>query len=846
MSPVQRMSPVQHTSRSVRTHQIAMRLKFYFACLTCLGGLLLSAGTGNSTIPLIAVFFSIFGFVCVDWLELFALPPIAAYAAMAVAAFVCVSSFLELDAPANHQLVTVAQLLVFVQAILMLQGKTRRILEQLGVFCLLQLIVAAVFNDAISYGLLLIPIAVVGALALGLLAVVAATERMGEFQGLGAHGKSVAPPAVISFSAPESWESMTSSALRLPQAALITLAPAVILVGAIFFYALPRTTDAARIPNRGNALVGFSDELRLEQIGQMMQSNQAVLRLYLTEQPTGEPYYLVGGVYLRGKVLERYRAQLSGGVNTAVWSSAPAGAVSEPQSLPAEYLPEQEAFDRVDVMVVCEATRSDALFSVAPYYVTRAHSEIVHVPERWTLARSEAEDWVYPRIEYQFGTHAFRSGIQADVIAYRSLGEVIKPAWSFGFSTASDELLHQQAEQQRRLGYEEELLEFDVDAMPTVAELASQFVTNAVGERRGSYQIAKAMERHFATLGRYEYTLNLNAESIPGVDPIEQFLRVDRRGHCQYFASALAMMLRSEGIPSRIVVGYHSDEYNELGGHFVARQLHAHAWVEALIERDQFDAKQLAASQPPSERYWLRLDPTPAAGRMREASGGVVQVLDLAQNIWDDYVVDMNADRQENVLLGGGSSPMNRSYQQFVDRLAEAIASIRAGELGGGALASGNLFSWPAAVIGGLVALTVVLLLRFRQPAWLRRRIRRDEFNRAAQPSVAFYAEALRQLERIDVVRRFHQTPDELAAAAESRVDEGQRTLIAEPVGLLTRAFYQARFGSCEEVSDLVKPPRIEHASRRSAAASPDLVDHALAELTRGIDSVLIQMSRSE
>lgn len=152
------------------SERIVSRLKLYFATLSCLGGLVLAAGNDIESIPAIAVFFAVFGYVFVDWLKLFALPPIAAYAAMALAALYCVSDFADLDAPGNHQMVAVAQLLVFVQAILMLQRKSRRIFEQLGVFCLLELIVAAVFNNAINYGLLLIPISVIGAWALCLLA----------------------------------------------------------------------------------------------------------------------------------------------------------------------------------------------------------------------------------------------------------------------------------------------------------------------------------------------------------------------------------------------------------------------------------------------------------------------------------------------------------------------------------------------------------------------------------------------------------------------------------------------------------------------------------------------------
>ena len=162
-------------------HQAASnqdRLKLYFAILTCLGGLVLASGEGAELIPVVAVFFAVFGYVFVDWLKLFALPAVAAYILMGFAAVYCVSDFWKLETPGNQQMLSVAQLLVLVQAILMLQKKTPRIFEQLGVFCLLELVVAAVFNDPLVYGLLLLPIGMIGIWALALLSSVTASEGL--------------------------------------------------------------------------------------------------------------------------------------------------------------------------------------------------------------------------------------------------------------------------------------------------------------------------------------------------------------------------------------------------------------------------------------------------------------------------------------------------------------------------------------------------------------------------------------------------------------------------------------------------------------------------------------------
>jgi transglutaminase-like putative cysteine protease len=826
--------------------RVVSRLKLYFACLSCLGGLVLAAGTDNASIPVIAVFFAIFGYVFVDVLQLFALPPIAAYAAMAVAALYSVSDFAELDAPGNQQMEAVAQLLVLVQAILMLQKKSRRIFEQLGVFCLLELIVAAVFNNAISFGLLLVPIGVIGAWALSLLAVLSAAEGLElpaglepeESGGWRRHGR---PASSIAVSSPESTQSLSAAALRLPRIALTTLAPAVLLVAVIFFYALPRTTDAARVTDRGTALVGFSDQLRLEQIGQMMQSTETAVRMYMTDSSTGQAYKPVGGVYLRGRVLEYYQAQFNSRRNTATWGPAPGGYLAAESRLPAEFNPtrntDRNFFDSVKVTAICESMRSGSLFTIAPYHRIREESGILHSPDRWTLERREQEDWTYPRITYSFGTHAFRSGVQSELIA--RTGSEAPSAPTLPGRLAEAALRHSRAaEDSQYEEYIEELLAFDAEAMPTAEELARKFVNSRSGERQSDYEIAKEMERYFASGREYGYTLKLDAVSVPGVDPIEQFLAIDKRGHCQYFASALAMMLRSQGIPARIIAGYHTDEFNELGQHYVARQLHAHAWVEALIDRDQLSVHRNLYGQPPADEYWLRLDPTPAGGRIRESGGGVGQVLDMAQNMWDDYVVDMDASRQDNTLLGGGIAPMSGSLKTMVDWFSLKIARIRAGELGGGSLASRDLFSWPAAILGGLLSLLALTLFRVRVPAWIRGRIGRGRSQRAARPTIDFYAETLDQLARVGVRREISQTPAELATAAAEKLQGPLIPPIAAPLGLLTSAYYSLRFGaeSSDQGADLETGRPIEHARVRS-----DEVQRALGELTHSVDMMMSQ-----
>jgi transglutaminase-like putative cysteine protease len=100
----------------------------------------------------------------------------------------------------------------------------------------------------------------------------------------------------------------------------------------------------------------------------------------------------------------------------------------------------------------------------------------------------------------------------------------------------------------------------------------------------------------------FTYTL------APGVvhprDPVDGFLFDSRRGFCEHYASAFAVLLRGAGIPARIVTGYQGGELNPRGNYLIVRQSDAHAWAEALVDG-----------------AWERFDPTGAVSPLRIESG---------------------------------------------------------------------------------------------------------------------------------------------------------------------------------------------------------------------------------
>ena len=844
--------------------RIAGRLQISFAVLTCLGGLVLVSGTNTEVIPAIAIFFSVIGFLFVDWLRIFSLPPVAAYAAMGLVSIYCITNFIDMDQPGNHQMVSVSQLLVCIQAILMLQKKTIRIYEQLGIFCLLELVVAAVFNDALNYGLILIPICIVGIWGLTLLAIATSINRVdGSFDRLLADSALIEQeaepmqPPWFQNSSSQSTDLMSSVAKRLPYVVMLSFAPAILVVAGFFFYALPRITNSGRVSNRASAVVGFSDEVRLEQLGQMGQNNQVAAKITLTRNPSNQPFHPIAGIYLRGAVLERYqvdrkrKSSSSKSRSSSSWSAIGGTAIHRDGSRPPdlfalESMTDQssDAFvepDSIVVDITYAASRSASLFTIPPYHSVESKQILFHRDDRWTLAR-EPEQFLYPRISYGFGTGAFRGGIQCEAIVTGKSMEMLLLAESPqpNPKAGAEEILAATIRNQLRIAnaqkrwelYKDATLEFDRGAMPTIKKIADQ---TALSLRKSSsekapsrYSLAKALEQHFFINRQYEYSLNLNAESVVGMDPIEQFVSVDRVGHCQYFATALAMMLRSQEIPSRIVVGYKTDEYSEMGGHFLARQSHAHAWVEALMNRSDLDEIQIGGGQPKSDEYWVRFDPTPSSFGDNDQTSSAGKVLDLAQDIWDGLVIDMDSEKQAKALSSKtGLGALSQSYSQFVNQVSNLVAKIRAGDLGGGSLATYNGFSWQAAVGGIGLCFAIVGLataLRRKPSRWGRKQIRPRTGSTASRSTIDFYSSAMDQLERLGLERATEQTPIEFLRNCASET--------VAPLTVLTTAFYRVRYRgsplSDGESDAATNPTNPTHSD----------VERALSELTRRVDAI--------
>ncbi|MGH9432478.1 MAG: transglutaminase TgpA family protein [Terriglobia bacterium] len=158
---------------------------------------------------------------------------------------------------------------------------------------------------------------------------------------------------------------------------------------------------------------------------------------------------------------------------------------------------------------------------------------------------------------------------------------------------------------------------------PAIGELARQ-ITRADSN---NYDRALAIQDYL----RSHYGYTLDPRGIEPSDPIGSFLFTARQGYCEYFASAMAIMLRTRGVPARIVNGFQTGSYNPVGGDFVVRARDAHSWVEVYFP----------------DYGWMAFDPTPADPNAEEgALSTLSDYLDAFSLFWNEWVINYDFAHQ--------------------------------------------------------------------------------------------------------------------------------------------------------------------------------------------------------
>lgn len=304
----------------------------------------------------------------------------------------------------------------------------------------------------------------------------------------------------------------------------------------------------------------------------------------------------------------------------------------------------------------------------------------------------------------------------------------------------------------------------------------------------GDEEIARKIEQYLKA--NFSYTLDLtdSRKMFEGSDPVVAFLTTVKKGHCEYFASAMTLMCQSIGISARMVVGFKCDEYNVISGQYIVRQSHAHTWVEILTPRG-----------------WVSFDPTSGREARVTRTGGVWRsikhFIDYLEYSWAENVVAYESRDRAQLLSKMDARMTNALYNatDFFTSLQEYRKWI--------ADKTGNTEFWNTslsiltAVICLMVAVIAGLILWFMiQQRRLRRRAVRiglealpleDQLRLARQ--LAFYDELTRILYHHGIYRPKHLTPLEFSESLVFLPAEAYET-----IRRLTNLLYRVRYGSAE------------------------------------------------
>jgi protein-glutamine gamma-glutamyltransferase len=303
---------------------------------------------------------------------------------------------------------------------------------------------------------------------------------------------------------------------------------------------------------------------------------------------------------------------------------------------------------------------------------------------------------------------------------------------------------------------------------PRVIRLAAQITAPA----HTNFDKAAALENYLRT--RYGYTLQLPKIAVK--DPIANFLFERKQGHCEYFASSMAVMLRTLGIPSRVVNGFRSDEFNDLTGNYVVRAKDAHAWVEAYFPG----------------YGWQTFDPTPAGSSgTPQGWSRLALYVDAMASFWRDWIVSYDISHQ--YVLGQTAITETRGLWESARLWARTHYDSM---LKWARRSQDRVENSPArwAIIGLGIALVFVLLANLGRIARLlnERRLAARSRRSPKLAAAMWYSRMLRSLARQGVQKPPAQTPQEFL----KKIDDDK---LREPVARFTQVYESARFGNSTE-----------------------------------------------
>jgi protein-glutamine gamma-glutamyltransferase len=305
---------------------------------------------------------------------------------------------------------------------------------------------------------------------------------------------------------------------------------------------------------------------------------------------------------------------------------------------------------------------------------------------------------------------------------------------------------------------------------PRISQLAWEITEGSASE----YEKAAAIEKYLRT--KFGYTLQLPSKLPP--DPLANFLFERKQGHCEYFASAMAVMLRTLRIPARVATGFRGGEFNDVSSQYVVRASEAHAWVEVYFP----------------EYGWVEFDPTPAGWAPAPTGWDRAMLyVDAMASFWREWIVNYDAVHQQVLALAARNN--SREWFEILckwgERQYESLLNAAWRTRGTMTESPWRWSSW------GLLALTLLCLgakaSRLGQ-MFSKRRLAAHPEMYPSRSATIWYERMIRRLSRYG----WHKSPEQTPAEFARRIDEPS---VRARVAHFTRKYESARFGDSAEAA---------------------------------------------
>lgn len=522
--------------------------------------------------------------------------------------------------------------------------------------------------------------------------------------------------------------------------AALSVSTGALVLGVVLFFMFPRFSAGyfARTGLQPSLMSGFTDNVELGQIGEIKRNSAVVMRVQ-THGPINYPLLRWRGIALT--TFDGHR-----------WSSDSQKDLHPPDpsgwiNLAAHKLEGRPAL-QVEFIALLQPLASDALFAPAQLVALRGN--------------------------FSGDAGTYYGAVHHSYVEVDSTGSVYNPAHNFSqIRYEGISLLPVARPAEARLAgtdYPEDIRQTYLQLPQNLDSRIPELARTVSSTAKNPYEKSLAIEQYFHS--KFTYTLDITGP--PPRDPLAHFLFDTRAGYCEYFATAMVVMLRALGIPSREVNGFLPGEYNDLGGDYIVRASDAHSWVEAYF--------------PGSG--WVTFDPTPPSSDSRTGLFSRLSLyIDWLQLTWNEWVINYDFSHQISLArnVGQMSTDWKKKWRDQIHQVQDHTID--------------RLTEWQRTheVLRFIFPIVLVLCLALLRLGWLRSffrwlslawfaRMPTEERNNPQMAS-RLYRELLRLLAKRGFKHTETQTPREFAASL------SEKGGLALAVQEFTDIYAQSRFG---------------------------------------------------